>query len=144
MATQNLPSGFTTRKATMEDITAVVKLINDYAEHFLGYRGSTINRIETEWKTPRFNYEEDIHLVFNTQGELVGYIEVWMTGDPPVHPWIWGRVQPDYHGQGIGTYLMSWAENHAHQALTRCPGDLGYRCLSPAGHARPDRGDPRC
>ena len=38
---------------------------------------------------------------------MVGYIEVWTTAKPPVHPWIWGRVDPDYEGLGIGTWLLA-------------------------------------
>jgi ribosomal protein S18 acetylase RimI-like enzyme len=124
-----LPNGFTSRNATLEDIPAVVDLNNDYDEHYLGYRGSTINLIETDWKNPKFEPENDIHLVFNPSGELVGYIEVWSTSDPPVHPWLWGRVHPRYVRRGIGTYLMNWGEERAQHGIPRCPADarISYR-----------------
>jgi len=125
----NLPSGFFTRNATFEDIQAALDLFNAYNEHYLGYGGFTINLIETEWKTPDFKPENDIRLVFNPSGEMVGYIEVWTISDPPVHPWVWGRVHPDFVGLGIGTYLMSWAEERARMAIPRCPEDarVAYR-----------------
>jgi mycothiol synthase len=114
----------------MDDIPAVAKLINDYAEQYLGYREVTENEINTDWTMPKFEPRSDIRLVFNCATELVGYIEVWTDSDPPVHPWIWGRVHPDYHRQGIGKYLLSWGEERALQAIERCPDDVrvAYRC----------------
>ncbi len=119
----SLPIGFTARNATMADIPAAVRLFNIYDEYYLGFKGFTVNILETDWKTPKFCPEKDIHLVFDPMGELVGYIEVSMFSEPPVHPWVWGRVHPEYNGNGIGTYLMNWAENHAREAIQRCPKD---------------------
>jgi GNAT superfamily N-acetyltransferase len=121
-----LPNGFTSRNATMEDIPAALSLFNDFDEHYLGYRGFTINLIETDWKTPKFEPENDILMVFNPSGELIGYIEVWTTSDPPVHPWLWGRVHPEYIGLGIGTYLMNWGEKRAWRVIPRCPADARF------------------
>jgi mycothiol synthase len=119
-----LPNDFTIRPATMDDIPMVVNLTNDYDEHYLGYRGVTENDIETEWTMPKFNPQVDIQLVCSLVGEMVGYIEVWTTSDPPVHPWIWGRVHPDFHGRGVGSFLMNWAEMRARQAIKCCPEDV--------------------
>ena len=124
MKPMQLPNEFTYRPATMDDIPAVAKLTNDYTEHYLGYSGVTENDVETEWAMPKFNPQADTQLVFGPAGELVGYIEVWAVSDPPVHPWIWGRVHPDRHRIGIGGFLMSWAEMRARQAIERCPEDV--------------------
>jgi ribosomal protein S18 acetylase RimI-like enzyme len=119
-----LPTGFTFRPPTWEDIPAAVKLMNEFDEHYLGHRGITENAIETEWKTPKFNPATDIRLVHNPTGELVGYIEVWVNFDIPAHPWIWARVHPDYEGQGLGSYLLNWGEERAREAVDRCPEDV--------------------
>lgn len=116
-----LPTGFTSRPATLADVPAAVKLFNDYDEHYLGYRGETENNIETDWKMPKFDTKTDTRLVFTPDNELVGYIGVWAISDPPAHPWIWGRVHPDYQRQGIGAYLLNWGEDHAREAIERCP-----------------------
>ncbi|RLD07376.1 MAG: hypothetical protein DRI56_06800 [Chloroflexota bacterium] len=115
-----LPQGFTARPGTMEDIPSAVELFNVYSQHYLGIQEFTANDLETEWSIPKFNPKTDIRLVHNPENELVGYIEVWTTSNPPVHPWVWGRVHPDYHKKGIGTYLQSWAEERAKQAIPRC------------------------
>jgi len=57
---------------------------------------------------------------------MVGYIEVWTTSKPPIHPWIWARVDPRYEGQGIGTTLLTWAEERAKKALAEVPADLRF------------------
>jgi len=120
----SIPTGFTSRPPTWEDIPAIVKMLNDYSEHYLGYRGSTENSIETEWKTPKFKPETDICLVFTADEVLVGYIEVWTTSDPPANPWVGVRVHPDYQAKGIGTFLMNWGEERARKAIEQCPKDV--------------------
>ena len=80
--------------------------------------------IRTEWVSPGFDPAEDIRLVFAPDGEMVGYIEVWTTGKPPIHPWIWARVDPRYEGLGIGTYLLTWGETRARKALQEVPAEL--------------------
>ena len=124
MTTQELPNKFTARNAQMSDIPAAVKLFNTYDQHYLGYQGFTLNNIETDWKTPGFNPETDTQVIFDPGGEMVGYIEVWAISDPPVHPWIWARVHPEYHRMGLGSYLMTWGESRARQVIEKCPTDV--------------------
>ena len=80
--------------------------------------------IRTEWNSPGFDPAEDILLVFAPNGEMVGYVEVWTTVKPSVHPWMWGRVDPAYEDKGIGTYLMTWAEARAKKVLAEVPTEL--------------------
>ena len=80
--------------------------------------------MRTEWLSPGFDMAEDTRLVFEPDGEMVGYVEVWTTAEPPVHPWIWARVDPRYESLGIGTHLLTWAEEHAKKALDKVPADL--------------------
>jgi len=57
---------------------------------------------------------------------MVGYIEVWTTMKPPVHPGIWGRVDPDYEDMGIGTWMMQWAEQRVMRSLKDLPAELRF------------------
>jgi mycothiol synthase len=82
--------------------------------------------IRNEWKSPGFSLEDDIRVVFAPNGDLAGYIEVWTTAKPPVHPWMWGRVDPEYEDKGIGTWLLGWAEERAMRVLNDLPAELRF------------------
>ncbi|MEP7135200.1 MAG: GNAT family N-acetyltransferase [Chloroflexota bacterium] len=137
-----LPAGFTTRGAVLDDVEDALKMFNRWSRSVIGEDEITdAVGIRTEWSSPGFDPAEDIHLVFALlatsekfketsgvapNGEMAGYIEVWTTAKPPVHPWIWARVDPRYEGLGIGTYLLTWGEERAKQALDRVPADLRF------------------
>jgi mycothiol synthase len=122
-----LPEGFTIRGATLEDLKPALELFNRWSQSVIHEDEITDEvAIRTEWVSPGFDLAEDIRLVFAPNGEMVGYIEVWTTGKAPVHPWIWARVDPQYEGLGIGTYLLAWGEERAKKALTEVPTDLRF------------------
>lgn len=116
-----LKTGYTMRSATMADVETAVTLFNIRSRHDTGNDGATVAEIAHEWDTPNFDPARDIRLVFAADNTLVGYIELWATANPPVHPWVWGCVHPDHERQGIGTALMTWAIDHAHNVMDRVP-----------------------
>ena len=123
----SLPAGFTVRGAALEDVEASLEMYNVWAQKVICKDEiNDADAIRTEWVSPGFDPAEDIRLVFAPDGALVGYIEVWTTAKPPVHPWIWGRVHPDYDGLGIGSWMLTWAENRAMRALEEVPADLRF------------------
>ena len=122
-----LPDGFTSRGAVMSDIKPALELFNRWSRSVIQEDEITDEvALHTEWVSPGFDLPEDTRLVFAPNGEMAGYIEVWTTGKPPVHPWIWARVDPRYEGQGIGTALLTWAEERAKKALAEVPADLRF------------------
>ncbi|HRQ23468.1 MAG TPA: GNAT family N-acetyltransferase [Anaerolineales bacterium] len=125
--TIQLPEGFTVRGATLADAEIAFAMFNAWAQRVIG-ENDFINAdvIRDDWSSPKFDPARDIRLVFAPTGELVGYIEVWTNSNPPVHPWIWGRVHPDNWGLGIGTWLLHWAEEHASRVLADLPADLRF------------------
>lgn len=123
----SLPEGFTVRGAQMEDIDPALVLFNRWSRSVIGRDEITdAQAIRNEWVSPNFNPAEDICLVFAPNGEMAGYIEVWTTSKPLVHPWMWGRVDPAYEGLGIGTWMMHWAEQRALQELPNVPAELRF------------------
>lgn len=123
----SLPEGFTARGAVLDDVEPALKLFNRWSQSVIQEDEITdVVAIRTEWVSPGFNPAEDIHLVFAPDGRMVGYVEVWTTFKPPVHPWMWGRVDPRYENRGIGTYLLTWAEERAKKALNEIPADLRF------------------
>jgi mycothiol synthase len=113
-----LPEGFTARGACLEDVEPAIKLFNSWSQSVLR-RDEFIDPsdIRNEWVSPGFDPAEDIRLVFAPNREMVGYIEAWTNAHPPVHPWIWVRVHPDYECLNIGAWLIEWAEQRALQVL---------------------------
>ncbi|HUE98673.1 MAG TPA: GNAT family N-acetyltransferase [Anaerolineales bacterium] len=123
----SLPEGFTVCGARLEDVEPALKLFNAWSQSVIQEHEITdANAIRNEWKSPGFDPAEDIRLVCAPNGEMVGYIEVWTTAKPPVHPWIWGRVHPEYEGLGIGTWMLRWGEERALRALESVPDGLRF------------------
>lgn len=122
-----LPKGFTIRGANLNDVEPALKLFNASSQAVIHEDEITdAGAIRNEWVSPGFDPARDIRLIFSHEGMLVGYIEVWTTAKPPVHPWLWGRVHPDFGGLGIGTWLLQWAEEHACRVLDEIPADLRF------------------
>ena len=122
-----LPDGFTARGATVNDLESAMALFNRWSRSVAGYDELTdLDALRNDLQSPDFDMAEDIRVVFAPNGQLAGYVEAWTTSKPPVHPWIWGRVDPDYEGKGIGTWLMSWAEQRALDVLPNVPVELRF------------------
>ncbi len=122
-----LPKGFTARGATQDDIEPALVLYNRFSQAVIGRDEITdAQAIRREWQSPGFDPAEDIRVVFAPDGRMAGYIEVWTTVKPPVHPWMWGRVDPEYEDKGIGSWMLHWAEQRALQALPRVPDELRF------------------
>ena len=125
--TVELPEGFSVRGATTDDLELAMMLFNRWSRSVIG-RDELIDldAFRDDLKSPGFNIEEDTRLIFSPNGELAAYLEVWTTGKPPVHPWIWGRVDPQYEDQGIGTWLLQWAGQHALRVLPDLLAELRF------------------
>ena len=122
-----LPEGFTARGASLNDVDSALILFNRSSRAVIGRDEITVgDAIRNEWISPGFDPAEDIRVVFAPNGQMAGYVEVWTTQKPPVHPWMWGRVDPDYEDLGIGTWLVTWAEQRALRALPEVSDGLRF------------------
>jgi mycothiol synthase len=122
-----LPEGFTARGAILNDVEPALVLFNRWSRSVNGRDEITdAQAIRNEWVSPDFDPAQDIRLVFAPNGQMAGYIEVWTTSTPLVHPWMWGRVDPDYEDMGVGTWMMHWAEQRALQELPSVPAELRF------------------
>ncbi len=120
-----LPAGYTTRPGSMEDYKIAFDLLNIHSMFLNG----TVDLLDPElirldWLNEGFNPETDIRLVFAEDDTLVAFVECWQTQEPLVHPWISGVVHPDHWGRGIGSHIVTWAEDRATAALERCAPEL--------------------
>jgi mycothiol synthase len=122
-----LPRDFTVRGATFDDIAISNRLFSRWSRSTLGWDDSgTAENLIQQWKTPGFDPIEDIRLVFAPNGDLAGYMETFTIRKPAVHPEIWGRVDPDYEGLGIGTWMLQWAEGHVRKVLPSLPAEYRF------------------
>jgi mycothiol synthase len=112
---------FTLRPARVDDCAQVVDLLNACAQALSGTNEFSVDQLHSEWTQPGFDLAASSLAVLTVEGRLVGYADLWDMDDPPVKPFAFGRVHPEYQGQGIGTALMIWAEARARQALDRVP-----------------------
>jgi ribosomal protein S18 acetylase RimI-like enzyme len=111
------------RPPTLDDLPALVELFNLCALELIGRPEFNLNDMQSEWRTPGFNLETDVRVVETTDQKLIGYMEVWDLAEPHVRIFSWGRVHPDYRGQGIGSRLLRWSEERANQAVAKAPAD---------------------
>ena len=122
-----LPAGFTDRGATMDDLQAAIRLFNRWSQSVI--RQNEVDdpeALRTEWSSPGLDLARDVRVVLAPGGQPAGYVEAWTDAKPPVHPWIWGRVDPDQEGLGLGTWLLGWAEERVCQALSEVPPELRF------------------
>ncbi len=122
-----LREGFSVRGTMESDLEPAVALFNRWSQSVIHRNEISFPHvILNEWRAGVLNLAEDTRVVFAPDGRLVGYIEVWTDAKPPVHPWMWGRVDPEFQKLGIGTWLMEWGEMRCMQALERVPDGLRF------------------
>ncbi len=114
---------YTLRPPTLDDLPALVELFNLCSQEQIGQAEFSVSDIQNEWQTPGFNLETDTRVVWTPDNRLIGYMEVWDVAAPHVRIFSWGRVHPEYRGQGLGTQLLDWAEARASQAIAKAPAD---------------------
>lgn len=116
-----LKDGFTTRPATLEDVDALVDLLNEYWEVLTGVVKFTIDDMKHILSTPGFDMESSLQVVLSPQEEIIACGLVTDLSNPPIHPNVYGCVRQGFEAQGLGTFVINWAEKRAHQAIERCP-----------------------
>lgn len=115
-----LPEGLTARAPVWSDADAVATLYNACSMAEIGAPDTTAEKVQREWQTPGFNLEHDAWLVATTDGQMIGYTEVW-SQEPYSRMYGDGRVHPAYLGRSIGTHLLQWQEARAREIMADAP-----------------------
>lgn len=113
----------TVRPFSMDYLDEVVELINRSEQKISQRNMLTAEDLKPELETPGFNPQTDIALFFTPGGKLAAYAEIWDLAEPHVRPVCFGRVDPDFEGQGFGTQMMRWFEMRAQTSLVLAPPD---------------------
>jgi len=116
-----LPAGFTTRHASIEDAEMAAEMGKQYSLAISGFADIDAESLRNMWQSPNFDPAQDVYFVFSPQGKLVGYYETWGINLPPVHPFVFGAVDVEFHNLGIGTHMLAWAEARTWQLLDKIP-----------------------
>jgi mycothiol synthase len=72
-----------------------------------------LEEIQGVWSRPSVRLDLDDHLVFDADGRLVAWAELYYAQDAQ------GTVHPERRGRGLGGHLLHWTE---HRALERTTG----------------------
>ncbi len=120
-----LKKGFYARPAELPDLQGITELFNNYWEPLLGMPKVSIDDIQNSFTAPGFDMKSSTLLVLTADELMVGCILVIDYISPPVRPLVQGCVHNDFQGQGIGEYLLTWAEQRASYAICKVP--TGFR-----------------
>ncbi len=131
---QTLPDGYRLRPAAWDDLAGVVTMLNAWSQARYGQDRFTQDLLRMEWETPNWSPETHTRVVTTSQGEILGYVEVWDVSEPPVNIWTWARVHPDHEERGIGTTLRTWADARARESIHRCPPEARVTYCAGADH----------
>jgi len=116
-----LNEGYKARPATKDDIENILELFNEYWEVMTGVIKFNLDDFKTFFSAPGFDLGSSMQVITSPKGGIIASVLVMDVSSPPVHPNVYGCVRDGYENQGIGTYLLSWAETRAREAIDRCP-----------------------
>lgn len=122
----NLPAGYTARPATLADVPAITKLLNRASLQMIGVEEENETEVLSELQAPGLDLQADSLAIFSESGELVAYGDMFALVKPQVYPQVFGRVDPDHMGRGLGSALLAWSEWRANQHLAAAPADLRF------------------
>ena len=121
--TVSLPTGFTTRPATLDDLAATVDLMNAVTQLDGGKSDMTLDLQARYWHGDDMCLDTDTYLIHAPDGRLAGYAQ--FIADEPPSPYdtdTW--THPDFADSGVGEALLQWIDDRAAQALTNVPAGV--------------------
>jgi mycothiol synthase len=124
MVTDDVPSGYSLRIATLEDAPEMAGLVNEVNIAEIGTPLTSAEEIRDDLTTPDRD-EEDTVLLFARDGSLSGYLESWADAEPFTEIQQMSFVRPALWGRGLNAWLLGLGEERArdrvHRAHPRSP-----------------------
>jgi GNAT superfamily N-acetyltransferase len=114
--------GFTLRPFQLSDAPGVVALINADAARSIGIRRAVLDAVGQVRLARYVPPSAEKVVALDAGGQVIGYAYLADREQSIVYE-TGGAVQPAFHGQGIGSLLLSWAEERAAAlSLAALPG----------------------
>ena len=112
-----LPNGHSVRAASADDISELAALDAAHTRRAVGKALRTENEIRVEWKSPTFDPRTDSQVVLSSDGEIVGWCEVYDQA-PYVRISSRLRVAPGTDSR-IAEWLIDWAVGRAREGAEK-------------------------
>ena len=118
--TIELPTGFTARPATLEDLQIAVDVMNAVTQADVGKSDNTPFTVGRYWQGGDMSLETDSLLIFAPDGQAAG-LALFIEETPPTPYDVDTWVHPAYAETQVGAALLQWIDRRAKQALSRAP-----------------------
>jgi mycothiol synthase len=109
----NSTLSYSIRPVTLDDLRAVVALVNDCSIAEGGSPDETPQNLLADWNTPGFALTSDTWVAVAPGGAVAGYEQVELSDEEGALFELDGYVHPEFAGQGIGAALLRLAEDRA-------------------------------
>ena len=116
-----LRAGYAVRPATADDLDAIVELFDAFDVWDFGRTDSVREHLEADWASSGFDPRTDSWLVTEESGGVVAFAYVQGMPSEAARE-AFGRVHPDHHGRGIGSFLVANTERRARTRPGMKPG----------------------
>ena len=108
------------RPPRIEDVSAVVSLLNTCALADYGASNTDVQRLQAEWEDPTLVLEEECRLAGTQDGRALGFAEVWNVAEGEAQNLqAYVHIAPDCSDLALPRQLWDWAEARACQEYTR-------------------------
>lgn len=83
------------------------------------------DELRETWDSSAFDPEVHSRVAFDG-GRMVAFAEVWHkpSSERLERAYLWGHIDPDYRGKGLGRELLAWQVESSQQFLSRATHDL--------------------
>ncbi len=128
MIMQTLPKGFVMRRPTMEDVEAVLQLVQADEIAHENEIETTLSDMRRWWQMPNFDLATDAWLIVSPENQIVAFADLSHEKHVRLHPN--ATIHRAYLHRGIGTYLLQLQELRAQQHLPLAEADARVTMVS--------------
>jgi GNAT superfamily N-acetyltransferase len=114
---KTLPTGYSTRQATVSDAPAVAGLIATCEQALTGQSRTTTAAVENDWIG--YDLADSAVCVLDAAGAIVAYADIFNRSYRIVN--VYGYVHPAHRGRGLGSWLVSWGEQWIEERMRQAP-----------------------